>query len=58
MIVLLPRLLVSQLRRVSMTCLVLLLDLPCGCASELQMLKGKLPPVLKYQAVSDQNGRV
>ena len=58
MIVLPPRLLVSRLRKVSTTCLVLLLNLLRGCASELGMLKGKLPPVLKYQAESVQNGRV
>ena len=56
MIVLPPRLIVSRSRRVSTTCLVLPPDLPQGCASELQVLKGKLTPVLNYQAARDGSG--
>ena len=44
MTVLSPRLLVSRLRRVSKTCLVLLPDLSRRCASKLRVLKGETTP--------------
>ena len=56
--VLFSKFLVSRLRGEGTICLVLLLDFPCGFVSGLQILKGKLPPALKYQAVNVQNRRV
>ena len=37
-------------------CITLLLDSPHGCTSELQALRGRLPPPLKYHAASASNG--